>query len=271
MRQDLEGNHPKGTPEAGNLDDTQELPRIAPGGEDHGVRELPRLPQEQLPSPPVVKEKSSHSFLIFFLLCGFLAMLFLGFAVAGFIGHQKDEARARAYADQVQLEQHRTLSEEERMLREETERLEKQKREMEAERQAIRENASRLEGKQEQLEKDRSDSSEAGKLFDRVTGREKERQQAAESNAKDRARMQKQEDDIDRSIAQAQAALNEMNSRLETVAQMKRDADAVRAEAEKKLEEHRDVVDRILGYTAKGAETLKQWLLQETSQGSGAK
>ena len=90
-----------------------------------------------------------------------------------------------------------------------------------------------------------------------ITGKAKERQDAIQENKQRQAQAASDADSIDQSIADAQEMLEEVNSKLETVAEMKREADQMKSKVEAAYEENKDLIDTILYYASEGLKSMQ--------------
>ena len=245
------------------LDDTQNMPPLDTEDEDmaqpiarqNRVREL-----EPLDEPDDAEGKKQQKFLTtgrkkkILLVGGFLVALFLGFFVAGYQKQNSEEAQQARLTQAELAQKQEKLASDTQSLKKQKAELEQEKQALEAKKQELLQQSARAEGRSEQIDSDQSTG--LGKLVDKVTGREKKRQQAASEAATQKNDANQQADGVDQSIAEAQQMLDEVNDKLSSVAQMKQEADHLKAQAQDAYAENKGTVDTVLSYVATGAQAL---------------
>ncbi len=244
------------------LEDTQSMPPVSEEDENiqppfpqqpRNVRELERLPLEREKKPPA-KNFKRHAFLI---LAVFLFALFCGFLLAGYAMDRSEQAeKARIQQAQALEQKQRKLEAEESSLIQKRKQLEQERKDLEKRRQEIAQDYDRAKKRNDQLSAEAPDSA-LGHFFDKITGKEKERKDAIQENKQRQAQAASDADSIDQSIADAQEMLEEVNSKLETVAEMKREADQMKSKVEAAYEENKDLIDTILYYASEGLKSMQ--------------
>ncbi|MBQ7478280.1 MAG: hypothetical protein IJT01_05190 [Selenomonadaceae bacterium] len=244
------------------LEDTQSLPPVSEDEEiiqppfpqqSRSVRELERLPLEGEKKTPARHFRKRHAFLI---LAVFLFALFCGFLLAGYAMERSEQAEKARIQQALALEQkQKQLEAEESSLIQKRKQLEQERKDLEKRRQEIAQDFDRAKKKNDQLSAEAPDSA-LGHFFDKITGKEKERKEAIQENKQRQAQAVSDADSIDQSIADAQEMLEEVNSKLETVAEMKREADQMKAKVEAAYEENKDLIDTILYYVSEGLKSV---------------
>ena len=249
------------------LEDTQSLPPVQEDGEmiqppfpqqGRSARELDRLPLER-----EKKTTAKHSGKrVLLLLAVFLFALFCGFLLAGYAREHSQAEETRIQQAQALRQKQQALEAEENSLLQKRKQLEQERQELEKRRQELAQEFQRAQGRNDQLAAEAPDST-FGQLLDKVTGKEKERQEAIQKNKQQQAQAVSDADSIDQSIADAQAMLEDVNSKLETVAAMKREADQMKAKVEAAYEENKDVIDTALYYASDGLKLMDGLLQKE--------
>lgn len=259
------------------MHDTQPLPRIEVDEEDNiqpafpqrnavgegksGVRELE---PERISSRQSLKRKSS------FFTAGkkrglLLAVVFAAALLGGFMlaGYSQDQSEARQ--NQHQLEQQKMQEREQKLANQEADlkarrqELERQKQELQQRERELEDKSSRARGRNEQLADSAPDST-FGKLVDKVTGKEAKRQGQLKENEKIAAQADGDVAKLKQSIAEAQNMLDDVDAKLDTVAEMQQEANRLRAKAESAYAENKDTIDKAVYYAKSGADLLAKWL-----------
>ena len=250
-----------------NPEDTQSLPVVdaplAHTGRHAGVHELEPMAQPA-PKPPKPPSGSSIWRKALLLLGVFFAALFFGMLLSGYLHSRQqaeEQARLQAVAEQQQhWQQQQELTMQAQELEAQRAELEQQKARLEEERASLRQEAARLRGRNEQIGEERAKAGSVGQVLDRMSGKEKERQQAVQQNQAAQARAEKDADAAEQSIRDVEAALQNVDKRMQQVAQMKRDAEALAAKAETAYKENKDTIDAALYYAGQGAALVKSLL-----------
>ena len=253
-----------------NLDDTQDMPPLAderiqppfPQRSGGSVRELPpdnfASAQREIfqPEPPRVNGSGKRKILL--LAAGFVLALLLGFVLAGYSQDQHAAKEAeRARQEQQFLTREQRLSDQEASLKEERRRLEEQKRALEAKQKEIEKESSRLKGKSEQIKED-SKNGGLGQILDKVTGKEKERQQAKQANEQQSEKLESETAEVHRSIEEAQRMLEEVDNRIDDIEAMQQEAQKLRGQFETAYAENKDTIDQVIYYMGQGADMLRR-------------
>lgn len=257
--------------------DTQSLPGMAeelkdiqapypqqPERQASDVREL----RPQMHVPPVSPGHERAGWLTpgcrkgILLVLGFAVALLLGFGLAGIFRDQSAAKQVERQQQEQQLKgREEKLAAQEADLKAERERLEKQKQELEQRQQELTKESGRLQGQNERLQEE-SRSQGLGRVLDKMTGKDKERQEAAREN---RAQSEKVESDISRvrgSIQEAQEMLNEVDSQLSKVESMQQEVESLRRQAEKAYQDNKDAFDEITYMLGKGADFVNRLLAE---------
>ena len=247
------------------MDDTQPVPRVdetmvqAPLVPKNGtVRELDPMPEKkdeyEKKSRFTKKQKRAM-----WLAGGFFVALFCGFLISGYLHDKQQTAENnKVQATQMQLKS-AELARQETDLKAQRDRLEKEKKELEEKQRSLQQTADRMAGRNEQLDEEGSNST-IGKLFDKVTGKTKAREQAAQQNAVQGSQASDEAASVRQSIDQAQAMINDVDSKLDSVGEMKQQASKVKDAASAAYAEHEGTIQQVLYYAGQGVDLLKGWL-----------
>ena len=253
-----------------NLDDTQDMPPLTdeqiqppfPQRSGGSVRELPpetfvSAPRGgNQPEPPRGSGSGKKKLLL--LAVGFIMALLLGFALAGYSQDRSAMKEAeKARQEQQLLSREQKLYEQEASLKEERKRLEQQKKALEAKQKEMENESSRLQGRNEQL-KDDANNGGLGQMLDKVTGKEKERQQAKQANDKQSEKLKSDTAEVHRSIEEAQHMLEEVDNRIDDIEAMQQEAQKLRGQFETAYAENKDTVDQVIYYIGQGVDILRQ-------------
>ena len=257
--------------------DTQPLPRV--GGteeiqppfphqnEEMGSRSVRELPPEKLPphkeKPPVKKGFFTAGKKRGLLLAAcFSAALLGGFMLAGY---SQDKSEAKQNQQQLERQQmqakEKKLADQEADLKARRQELERQKKELQAREKELEDKSSRAKGRNEEIESNAPGSS-LGKLVDKVTGKEAKRKEQLQENEKISAQADSDVAKLKQSIAEAQSMLDDVDAKLDTVADMQQEASRIKAKAESAYAENKDVIDKAVYYARTGADFLSKWFTQ---------
>lgn len=261
--------------------DTQPLPRISDedadciqpafpqpkreAGDDGscGVRELP---PESIP-PRREKPQSKGFFTAgkkkgLLLTACFAVALLGGFMLAGY---SQDQSEAKQNQQQMERQQmqarEKKLADQEADLKARRQELERQKQELQAREKELEDKSSRAKGRNEAINSQAPDST-LGKLVDKVTGKEAKRQEQLQENEKVSAQADSDVAKLKQSIAEAQSMLDDVDAKLDTVAEMQQEASRIKAKAESAYAENKDVIDKAVYYAKTGADFLSKWFAQ---------
>ena len=257
MKPEEEGKVQQTTQSMTPVDATQIMPK-APTAVKKNIREL---------NPVEIKDETvpqtGHRRKYVILAGGFLAALFLGFVLSGYY-HDKQQLSENDRLQQEQSFSQREgkLKQQEAALREQRIRLEQQKQELEQQQRDLEAQAERAKGKNEQIAADEKKGSAMGKLWDKVTGKEKERQQTVQENTAQGDKASKDAAAIGSSIEQAQAMMNDVDARLQDLNDMRDQVQQMKQAAASAYAEHADVVDQVLHYAVEGVNVVKRLLAQ---------
>ena len=241
------------------VDETMIQPPIEPAEHAGGVRELRPVPEKAGEKKQQAKKgrftpKQKKAML---LTGGFLAALFCGFLISGYL-HDKEQLAENSKVQATQMEQkQKALSEQEKELKDQREHLAQEKKELEAKQQELQNKAERMNGRNEQLADEGSSKSMLGTLVDKVTGKEKERTAATQQNAAQGAKASADADSVKQSIADAQTMINEVDAKLDDVGAMKQQAVKVKDAASSAYAEHAGTIQTVLHYAGEGVQLLK--------------
>lgn len=251
------------------LYDTKPLPRIEEGAEaptarQRSVRELP--PQEILPPRQEMKKKTGFFTTgrkrALLLGAGFAAALAIGFMLAGYSQEQSAERQNQQKLEQQQMkDREQKLASQEAELKAQRETLERQKQELQARERELEDRSSRAKGRNEAIKEEASGSA-LGKLVDKVTGKEAQREAQVKENKDISAQADSDVAKLKQSIAEAQAMLDDVDAKLGTVAEMQQEAGRIKAKAESAYAENKDIIDKAVYYARTGADFLSKWLTQ---------
>ena len=246
--------------------DTQPLPRIEDNAErlDSGYRGVRELPPEEMP-PRVEKPKAKPFFTagkkrgILLAIC-FVAALLGGFMLAGY---SQDQSEAKQNQQQMERQQmqarEQKLADQEADLKARRQELERQKQALQERERELEDKSSRAKGRNEEISKE-APGSALGKLVDKVTGKEAKRQEKLQENEKVSAQADSDVAKLKQSIAEAQSMLDDVDAKLDTVAEMQQEAGRIKAKAESAYAENKDVIDKAVYYARTGADFLSKWL-----------
>lgn len=252
------------------LSDTQELPPVddalgikpafpqgRPGG---NVRELARDGsghEEGKAKPKKFLTAGRKKALC--LAGGFAAALFIGFMIAGYSQDHSDKQQARQVQEQQLKDKEQKLAGQEADLKARREQLEKQKKDLQEQQRQLEEQSSRAKGRNEQLG-DSAPGSALGRLVDKVTGKEAERQRQIEQNKQQSAESDTQAADVRKSIDEAQKMIDDVNDKLDSVAAMKQEASQLKDKAAAAYAENKGTIDEAIRYAKIGAGMLESLL-----------
>lgn len=252
-----------------DLDKTRYMPRITDdeiihqpipqAKENNSVKELPPdlSLRRQKTKPPKFTAKKKRAFI---LGIGFVAALFLGFAIAGYSENQLNEKNnARVMQEQELAAKEKDIAAEEDDLKAKRRELEKQKQELERQEKELAAAKNIAEGKNAALDEEKP-STAIGKLVDKVTGKAADREKASKENSDTSQKAGEDLADIKQSISDAQNMLNEVDEGLDKVAAMKNEAANIRGKLAATYEENKGLVDSLVSYTKTGMDMLKNFL-----------
>ncbi|MFA6849364.1 MAG: hypothetical protein WCS30_03350 [Selenomonadaceae bacterium] len=242
-----------------SLEDTQLLPRVDEDAarqarhNENCVRELdPLTPGKQKKKMSPAKKRALY------LGGGFFVALFCGFLIAGYQGDKQQLAENdRARQTQQMQQKEKDMQKQQDNLVAERSRLEKEKHELEEKQLEVQAKADRFAGKNEQMAKDDANVSGVTKLWNKVTGKEKERQQESAKSAADQQSAAIDADSIKASVNEAQSMLDEVDSKISNVDKMRQQVSKATTAAESAYAEHEDLIDKALYYAGQGVDLVK--------------
>ena len=246
--------------------DTQPLPRIENNAErmDSGYRGVRELPPEDVP-PRVEKPKAKPFFTAGRKRGMLLAICFVAALLGGFMlaGYSQDQSEAKQNQQQMERQQmqarEQKLADQEADLKARRQELERQKQALQERERELEDKSSRAKGRNEEISKE-APGSALGKLVDKVTGKEAKRQEKLQENEKVSAQADSDVAKLKQSIAEAQSMLDDVDAKLDTVAEMQQEAGRIKAKAESAYAENKDVIDKAVYYARTGADFLSKWL-----------
>jgi len=187
---------------------------------------------------------------------GFVLALLIGFAVARYYGDQREIAEhERIHQKQVlQQKQQDVQSLEQKQLD-----LERQKAQLEQERNQIEqkqkdaaEKARVLAENEQALENQKNGSSGVTKLWNTLTGKDKQQASAQEKASAAAQAAVAQANDIKTSLDQAQSMIEHVDSTLEDTKTMTNQAKQLKESAQAAYAEHSDVIDKVIAVAEDG-------------------
>lgn len=231
--------------DAGNVTEETQVLKRSPG-----VRELPPLaagPGQQ-PVPETKKKKMTpRRKRALLLTAGFLAALFCGFMISGYYHDQQQMAENDKAYQTTQLQQQK-------------QELEKEKKALEDKRRELQAQSDRLNGRNEQMAADDAAASPVIRLWNKVTGKSADREQTASNNSAKSSQATAAAGSVSQSIDEAQAALDDVNSKLNSLHEVTQQAAKVKDAAASAYSEHADVIDQALYYASEGVGVVKSML-----------
>ncbi len=240
---------------------------ILPTYTKNTVREIDRLPPEYFAGgrkkpakkrlfTPKLSFGAGAKVGLFILFFAFAAGA--GFLAAGYARENSAETlNHREERRQALNTRQKEIADREAELIREQQRLEAETKILEARKEALAKEENRLTGKTEQLYADKSDSF-FGRLLDKVTGKEKERQESIIENERQKEAAIKDGDEADRALKNAREALDEVNEKLAAAQEMKKDLDTVKRQVEAAYVENKDTIDAAVYYIKSGAKAVKE-------------
>ena len=248
--------------------DTQPLPRIEDNTErrESSYRGVRELPPENVP-PSVEKPKTKPFFTAgkkrgLLLAACFVAALLGGFMLAGYSQDQSEAKQNQQLLERQQMQaREQKLADQEADLKARRQELERQKQALQERERELEDMSSRAKGRNEEISKE-APGSALGKLVDKVTGKEAKRQEKLQENEKVSAQADSDVAKLKQSIAEAQSMLDDVDAKLDTVAEMQQEAGRIKAKAESAYAENKDVIDKAVYYARTGADFLSKWLTQ---------
>ena len=169
-----------------------------------------------------------------------------GFLGAGYLHDKSQEAKNdRIQQELIFARQEESLRKQEAAIRDQREALEREKRALEARQRELEAQAERAAGRNEQIDEAERKKSSVRKVWEEVTGKDKERKQQQEENTNIQNRSQRDVEEINRSIDEAAETLKMLNTKLE---EMRQKAEGMKDKAMKTYEEHEEMIQKILRF-----------------------
>lgn len=190
------------------------------------------------------------------LTCGFLIALMIGFILAGWAADRKDLANSQKQIASME-EQNRQdqRKRDEESLRQQKAELQQKLEDLEKQQKQLESQSDRMQGRNDQIQDDRSGSF-VQKAIDKVTGKDKKRQEQAASNQQQKSAADREADSVQQSIQQVQTMMDDVDNKLEAAEAVKSKVSAVGEGAKQAYQENEGVINQALGYAKKGASVL---------------
>ena len=216
-----------------NLEDTQPLPIVS---ESRPID--PPFPQTRgngensFEKDDKGNKRSSKKKKFFLLLVGFIAAVLIGTLIFSSLHTSRD--KETAYQDQQQAldDKEKDYETELRDLNKKREQLLREQQELREKEKSLQESKSFLSGKLDSITAEQEDRSTAQKLMDKVTGKEKKRQQEADSiqqasNAKD-----SELNSLKKAMENSENSLDTIDTNIQRVKGLKSEAESIRNKIE---------------------------------------
>ena len=172
-----------------------------------------------------------------------------GFLGAGYLHDKSQEAKNdRIQQELIFARQEESLRKQEAAIRDQREALEREKRALEARQRELEAQAERAAGRNEQIDEAERKKSSVRKVWEEVTGKDKERKQQQEENTNIQNRSQRDVEEINRSIDEAAETLKMLNTKLAELEEMRQTAEGMKDKAMKTYEEHEETIQKILRF-----------------------
>lgn len=172
-----------------------------------------------------------------------------GFLGAGYLHDKSQEAKNdRIQQELIFARQEESLRKQEAAIRNQREALEREKRALEARQRELEAQAERAAGRNEQIDEAERKKSSVRKVWEEVTGKDKERKQQQEENTNIQNRSQRDVEEINRSIDEAAETLKMLNTKLAELEEMRQKAEGMKDKAMKTYEEHEEMIQKILRF-----------------------
>lgn len=172
-----------------------------------------------------------------------------GFLGAGYLHDKSQEAKNdRIQQELIFARQEESLRKQEAAIRDQREALEREKRALEARQRELEAQAERAAGRNEQIDEAERKKSSVRKVWEEVTGKDKERKQQQEENTNIQNRSQRDVEEINRSIDEAAETLKMLNTKLAELEEMRQKAEGMKDKAMKTYEENEEMIQKILRF-----------------------
>ena len=172
-----------------------------------------------------------------------------GFLGAGYLHDKSQEAKNdRIQQELIFARQEESLRKQEAAIRDQREALERETRVLEARQRELEAQAERAAGRNEQIDEAERKKSSVRKVWEEVTGKDKERKQQQEENTNIQNRSQRDVEEINRSIDEAAETLKMLNTKLAELEEMRQKAEGMKDKAMKTYEEHEEMIQKILRF-----------------------
>ena len=172
-----------------------------------------------------------------------------GFLGAGYLHDKSQEAKNdRIQQELIFARQEESLRKQEAAIRDQREALEREKKALEERQRELEAQADRAAGRNEQIDEAERKKSSVRKVWEEVTGKDKERKQQQEENTNIQNRSQRDVEEINRSIDEAAETLKMLNTKLAELEEMRQKAEGMKDKAMKTYEEHEEMIQKILRF-----------------------
>lgn len=212
-----------------------------------------------LPSRRHATSKSSSSGknkMIAILVFGFVAAIFLGATLSGYMTEQQTQKAELADQQQQATRQLQEVDSQKQALAQQKADLEEKYRQLLSQQKEAQSLADKLKGQQEQQAKSLQDKSAAGKVLDKVTGdAAKQQKEAAATDAK-ASQAQQRLADLSQSVQAAGAAIEKINTQMDNLDDVRQQAQSVKDDVSKVYDDNKDMIDSLLHYAALGLESF---------------
>ena len=189
------------------------------------------------------------------LALAFVLALGGGFLAAGYLHDKSQEAKNdRIQQELIFAKQEESLRKQEAAIRDQREALEKEKRALEARQRELAAQADRAAGRNEQIDEAERKKSSVRKVWEEMTGKDRERKRQQEENESIQNRSQRDVEEINRSIDEAAETLKMLNTKLAELEEMRQKAAEMKDTAMKTYEEHEETIQKILRLLESGVE-----------------
>jgi hypothetical protein len=242
--------------------DRTEIMLPAASADRKAVRELDPLGKEHQTVPPVTVASKHHrrkKYAVLFSV--FAAALLCGFLLAGYYhDRQQLTENDRLQQEQSLTQREAALKEQKTSLLAQRAQLEQEKKNLEQRQRDLQAQADRAQGKNDQLQAEAKSGSAVGKLWDKVTGKEKERQQDQKDNAEQGGEAAKAAAAVGDSIDQAQTMLNDVDHHLQDLNAVHTQVTEMKQAAASAYADHADILDQAAYYVSQGVAVVKNLL-----------
>lgn len=235
-----------------SLEETQLMAPVTGeyNAQHHDVRELKPLPEKtEHKLPKKIPPKK-----IWLLAIGFLVALFAGFLLSA---NRMDK---QTLADNNRVHQQQTmqkdLAEQKKALEEEKVQLEREKADLANRQRQASSRSTELSEQSDSILNDVQSAAGVKKLWNKVTGKEKEQKEAAAQSASSAAAAGQEAAALKESLNQAESMLDGVNKKIDEVDSMRAQVGQVKAAAESAYQNHAELIDQAAVYVQQGKALL---------------